>query len=167
MNRLVVLLVAAIAVGCGKDAEHPPQFELVPPASGRREPPVLALRTDCVNLGPAKVALSGVLRVEEHRGPPGYGETPKLDTHDTVVVLVVDRSVAACGDSSLGPDASATVNATRFQLGRISGDLVREGGKRVTVFGELRHRVWGFQRTKIVIDVDSIPALHSRRVSAT
>jgi hypothetical protein len=142
-------------------------MELVPPASVQREPQVQVLRTDCANLAPAKVRLSGVLKVEEHRGPPGYGETPKLDTRDTVVVLVVDQPVAACGDSSLGPDASATVNATRFQLGRVSRDLIGKGGTSVTVFGELRHRVWGFQRTQIVIDVDSIPALSGRRPSAT
>lgn len=166
MTRLGALL-AVIVLGCAKETERPQDLELVPQTGRTSTQPAPAPRADCVNLSPAKVSLSGVLRVEEHRGPPGYGETPKLDTRDTIVVLVTEVEVAACGDSTLGPDAVAKVRTNRFQLGRISRDMLRQPGARVTVFGELRHRVWGSQRTEIVIDVDSIPALRQRSQSST
>jgi hypothetical protein len=59
------------------------------------------------------------------------------------------------------------VRTARFQLSGRAHEALSRPGSFVTVFGSLTPAVWGWHYLKVVLEVDSIPALrHPSRASA-
>ena len=120
-------------------------------------------RNDCIGLSPTKARLAGRLAREVHLGPPGYGENPKTDAKDTILVLVLSEPVRGC--STERPQGADTASSHIQLLGR-ARDGFSHLGETVTVYGELSEAVWGWHFTPLVFDVDSIPAFRRVRSNA-
>jgi len=118
----------------------------------------LAVSHQCAPLLPIRIVLDGTLRAEVHLGPPGYGETPKLDQRDTITVLELNSGVAVCPDLGLAPK-SGPVRVTAIQLAGVSVAVLRSLAQHVTVFGGLTRAVLPRDYLPVVLWVDSIPAL--------
>jgi hypothetical protein len=118
------------------------------------------VRGDCVT--PGKLALRGVLQREVRLGAPGYGETPKRDRRDTVVVLRLAAPLTLCPDSAEHRTAASPVHTRRIALragllGIPRGALAT--GRTVTVYGTLGEASFAWEYGPLVLWVDSIPAL--------
>ena len=118
----------------------------------------IADTTHCLRQMPARVVARGRLRKEVHLGPPGYGETPQRDERDTIVVLVLPRSIPVCAVPHRG-DTVAVVHASALQLVYAPRNVLDHMGEEFTVYGRLEEAVWGWHFTNVVLHVDSIPDL--------
>jgi hypothetical protein len=67
----------------------------------------------------AVVELSGTVALEEHFGPPGFGEDPKTDAVELIAVLVPDAPVSVEGDQpGEGFNETTYTDVRRLQLVR-------------------------------------------------
>ena len=115
--------------------------------------------SDCAPLSPTKIHLTGRLAREVHLGPPGYGENPKTDEKDTVLVLVLSERVRGCtSERSHGGDTAST----HIQLLGHAREGFFHIGESITVYGELSEAEWGWHFTPLVFETDSIPMLRRR-----
>ena len=168
--------LALVLIGaCTTRPESDPRDLERPPARGPvfEAPPrhvVSAPRHDCsgrpcVGLDPAGSVIRGVVRLEVHLGPPGYGETPARDERDTVTVLALPTPLRVCGDTA-GTNAleqAGSMELRRFQLVRVPKEIWANVNDTVTAYGVLRLREMGWHFTPVVFWVDSIPDLKPRR----
>jgi hypothetical protein len=133
-----------------------------PPRHVLSEPQHDAAGRPCIGLDPAGTAVRGRLRMEVHLGPPGYGETPKSDERDTIVVLVLPNPLRVCADTASairGTSDSGSSEVDRFQLAGVPKSIWSNVGDSVTVYGALRGREWGWHFTPVILWADSIPDL--------
>jgi hypothetical protein len=102
----------------------------------------------CLPYGPATVELTGVLKVEDHFGPPNYGEDTTSDARLHVLMLHLTRPVVLCLDSL----HTRTDSIAKIQL-RVSPALRAEAliGRRVTASGYLEAQIWGSDFTEVVL----------------
>jgi hypothetical protein len=88
----------------------------------------------CASYNPAVTRLDGRLERAFAYGPPGYGETPKIDTRETYLVIVLDAPLCtARGDDETDEPESVI---RRVQL-VYSGDTRRLRGSRIRVTRKL------------------------------
>jgi hypothetical protein len=104
--------------------------------------------------------VSGTVQREIQLGPPGYGETPTTDRKDTIAVLILDREIVLCDETTNAP---SDARAKRIALRRVSRDLLELQGQRVTAFGVLTEAGFVWEYGPLVMRVDSIPELRARR----
>jgi len=102
----------------------------------------------CLPYSPATVELTGVLKVEDHFGPPNYGEDTTSDARLHILMLHLTRPVVLCPDSL----HTGTDSITKIQL-RVSPSLRSEAliGKRVTASGYIEDQIWGSDFTLVVL----------------
>ncbi len=103
-----------------------------------------------------RTSIRGVARQEVFPGPPGYGETPSLDSPDTVVVLTLRTAIRFCVEGPYRNAASEVQTLRKVQLAwnpRLLSEVV---GEEVTVFGRPFAAVFGWHHTPVLIRVDSI-----------
>jgi len=110
--------------------------------------------------------LTGVLRLEVHLGPPGYGETPARDERDTILVLELPSPIPVCPD--FGQNSRDSVaHIRRLQLTGRALDGFKALGTRVTVYGSLSRAALGSDFLPVGLSADSIPELRLRLRSSS
>jgi hypothetical protein len=66
---------------------------------------------------PAVVELTGIVVLEEHFGPPCFGDSPMTDQRELIAVLVPDKPVSVQGDPpGAGLNETSYSNVRRIQL---------------------------------------------------
>lgn len=111
-----------------------------------------------------KQMLTGQLHLISTYGPPGFGETPKIDSRIHYLVLYTKTRVSLpCGPNDLPTDSTVCPTTKRLQLIFNLGEdplaqtkANRYVGKRVSVTGTLQHASTAAESTPIVIWVKSI-----------
>lgn len=108
--------------------------------------------------------LAGKLHLISSYGPPGFGETPKIDSRVDYLVLYTKTLVSLpCGPNDLLTDSTVCPTTKKLQLifdlgknPRAQIEAKRYVGKRVCVTGTLQHASTAAESTPIVIWVKSI-----------
>lgn len=111
-----------------------------------------------------ELALTGQLHVISSYGPPGFGETPKVDSRVRYLVLYTKVQVSLpCGRNDLSTDSTACPTTKKLQLvfdlgadPRAQVKASRFIGRKVTVRGTLQRASTAAESTPIVIWVESI-----------
>lgn len=111
-----------------------------------------------------KQTLTGQLHLISDYGPPGFGETPKVDSRVHYLVLYTKAPVSLpCGPNDLPTDSTVCPTTNRlqliFDLGKdplAQTKANRYVGKRVSITGSLQHASTAAESTPIVIWVKSI-----------
>ena len=117
--------------------------------------PSLALGAPtCLLYGPAVVTLHGTVQHVKAYGPPGFGETPKLDAREDFDGLMVDQPVCTIADARGAQDAEA--NIPLLQMLFYQGHPALRPGQRITVTGTLFHADTGHHHTSVLIEVKSL-----------
>ena len=112
---------------------------------------------------PTVVRLSGVVKIERHYGPPGFGTSPATDRQVSVPVLVLDAPVTVVGNppnprDRLQIDGDTFRNVVRMQLvfttpGTKIGGLE---GEHATFTGTLFQKVSGENYTDVLMSVQGV-----------
>ena len=162
LRSLGILIGVLAGAGCRDRPAATPRDVTLGSASTTPDRPLMAPPppgdpSRCAQVWPAHVAIRGRLQHEVHPGSPGYGETPKLDRPDTVLVLALPVPLAVCVDSVDRSGQPAVVEVRRLQLNRAPGTA--PAAAPVTVYGTLTRAAYGWHYTAVVLEVDSIPAL--------
>jgi len=108
---------------------------------------------------PSVVELGGTVVLEEHFGPPGFGEDPKTDLVELIAVLVLDEPISVEGDpQGDGLNQTSYSDVRRLQLVRAYTDppFSPYAGKHVAVSGTLYEGFTGHHHTDVLIRVRSI-----------
>lgn len=171
MKRLVKRALAALAIiglwnvaGCSDQADvarsgQRPTTEASDSGTLNRRSPrsdTLADQPTCLPLRPAKVWLTGTVRREERFGPPGYGETPRVDEKDTILVLHLQEPISVCPDSVAGREDRERREASVLQL---TGSVQRAWshlGHKISVHGALFRAELGWHYTDVLMQVDTV-----------
>ncbi|MBB6250414.1 hypothetical protein [Nitrospirillum iridis] len=106
---------------------------------------------------PAVVELTGTVVVEDHYGPPNFGETPQEDAKLRVPMLRLDASVDVAGDPHSDTNLSSFEDVDKMQIVLTKGRSV-DGfiGKHVTVTGTLTEQLEGGDFTQVLITMKTI-----------
>ena len=108
---------------------------------------------------PSVVELTGTVALEEHFGPPGFGEDPQSDAREVIAVLILDMPVSVEGDPpNVGFNQTSYANVHRIQLvrGHTDPPFSPYAGKHVAVSGTLYEGFTGHHHTDVLISVQSI-----------
>ena len=108
--------------------------------------------------------LTGQLHLISAYGPPGFGETPKIDSRVHYLVLhTKDQVSLPCGPNDLPTDSTVCPTTKQLQLvfdlgvdPRAHVKASQFAGRKVTVKGTLQHASTAAESTPIVIWVKSI-----------
>lgn len=123
----------------------------------------------CTPVWPEPVVLSGILREETRLGPPGYGETPRIDERIKLLLLELEVPIDVCRDPAIDAPQHIAKGVKVVQLaGAIDPDSPALGrGRPLVVYGQLRRQVMSKDFTEAILEVDSVPALraHPRKVT--
>jgi hypothetical protein len=107
---------------------------------------------------PAVVQVSGVVVVENHYGPPNYGENPESDRVEQALILLLDMPVIVEETS----DDAWEWNETHFGVARMQMVDLNDLGlwklkwQRATIEGTLFSAHTGHHRTDVLIQVSRI-----------
>ena len=170
-TRCILLLISMQA--CKSEQRNAPDLELASAQHQQKRkqlvPSVDTGNGNCLPLWPAQLRLSGRVRQDKKFGPPGYGENPKEDQMRTIFVLVLDRPVDVCADTTEVAPQPLLRHATEMQLTENfdGAALARHIGSRLDVFGTLRRRAWPTDYTEAIVRVDSVPQLENIPKHAT
>jgi hypothetical protein len=111
----------------------------------------------------AGTTLQGTLIERKVYGPPGYGETPAQDAHETILILKLPHPIsvepAANADGNGTPNLDPAKNVREVQL-FISRSQATDArkllGAMVIATGTLNESITASQRTKVWLDVKAI-----------
>jgi hypothetical protein len=106
---------------------------------------------------PAVVRLSGVITLQNHFGPPNWGEDPKNDEKVTIAVLRLDAPIDVIGDPASDINTETVRSIRRVQLVSDIG-FIRSGlvGRHVTIEGRLYTKHTAHHYTKVLCSVDRV-----------
>ena len=102
---------------------------------------------------PSVARLSGTLVVEDHYGPPNFGETPDVDKVEKTLILRLDKHVvvrARTGDSVNGDTFD---DVSSVQLISTGMKLTDQIGRHVTLEGTLFEKQNGEHFTDVLLSV--------------
>ncbi len=107
---------------------------------------------------PAVSTLTGILKAQVFYGPPGYGESPKIDKKETAFILNLTKPITVIAD----PDDedglnSTTQNVTKIQL--VSLGKLRLGeynNKTIKVSGTFFSAISGHHHTDVLLTLKII-----------
>ncbi len=145
-----LLLILALSA-CGSAGEGPPNLELA--SEGSASAGRGAEVTCAIGLGLA-TRLRGRLERRVHLGPPGYGESPTIDTRDTSWIVLLPAALPPCDAT----DESADSARREVQLVVPPANVHELLGETIEVHGRLGQASLGWQRTPFVIFIDSVPS---------
>ncbi len=104
---------------------------------------------------PAIVQLSGKVIVQDHYGPPNFGETPQ--TREKVPILELNRSIATEADEKGSINRDAFSNVSRVQLiGLRTLSAVAPAGRHVRLQGTLFEKHTGHHYTDVLMNVQQV-----------
>ena len=104
---------------------------------------------------PAVVQLSGRLVVEDHYGPPNFGETPSIDKKEKVPILELDPPISVSSDEGANSDSFS--NVRRIQL--LNSPVLKLGdlaGHHVSLRGTLSENQSGGNYADVMMSVQEI-----------
>jgi hypothetical protein len=111
----------------------------------------------------AGITLHGTLTERKVYGPPGYGETPAQDTHETILILKLPHSIsvepAANGEANGSPNLDPAKNVREVQLFMSRTQAVEARkllGRTVIATGTLNESITASQRTKVWLYVKTM-----------
>jgi len=111
----------------------------------------------------AGVTLHGTLIQRRVHGPPGYGETPAQDAHETILILKLPHPIsvkpAANAEANGSPNLDPAKNVREVQLHMNRPQAVharRLLGRKVTATGTLNESITAVQRTKVWLEVKTL-----------
>jgi hypothetical protein len=113
---------------------------------------------DCQRIGYTannnKIQISGLVYGQKYFGPPGYGETPKVDEKHTALILKLDDPLRVYRAASEAEKAGILVVKEIQLAGKIpDGDLI---GQHVVATGELYGWFSGYHKRPILIAADLV-----------
>lgn len=116
-----------------------------------------AQEKDWLSYYPTVVELKGTLRVKLYYGPPNYGENPKTDAKEEMLILTLSKPVSVRGnpDPEAKFDRQSVKNIRKIQLVLTMPDK-KFIGKTVLVKGTLFHAFTGHHHTDVLMNVRSI-----------
>lgn len=115
------------------------------------------LPTSDYTFGPEIVRLSGVIHLEEHYGPPNFGERPDIDKRMTIPMLLLDEPISITGDSTRSVGSGSYTDVRKVQLFEPpSLYLVSYANRHVTVWGKLIEQGVGTDFTEVLMFVKGI-----------
>lgn len=117
-----------------------------------------------VSYGPEVVEIEGRLIEQLKYGPPNFGESPKTDSKLRIPLLVLSPPVSVHADQR-DPINSELKGIRLIQLLFYEIPHRRFMGKKVIVKGTLFHANTGGHYTDVVMSVQSISPVRSKRVS--
>ena len=113
-----------------------------------------------VHYEPAVVRLSGLLSLEEHYGPPNFGETPDVDVSERIIVLKLDSPIVVTADPSDGANRDSFSNVKKVQLsGSVVSGLYARVGNHVVVEGSLFEKQSSEHFTDVLMTARSVTNL--------
>lgn len=111
----------------------------------------------------AGTTLHGTLIERKVYGPPGYGETPAQDAHETILILKLPQPIsvepAPNAEANGSPNLDPAKNIRELQLfmGRPQVVEARKHlGQTVAATGMLNESITAAQRTKVWLDVKTL-----------
>jgi len=108
---------------------------------------------------PTVVELRGTVALEEHFGPPCYGESPQTDSVELIAVILLDEPVSVEGDADpQSLNGTSYMDVRRLQLVRPYSDppFSPYAGKHVVVSGTLYEGFTGHHHSDVLIHVQGI-----------
>lgn len=105
------------------------------------------------------VNLKGTLKIESYYGPPGYGETPEIDTRQECYVLHLDHSInlnAEVSNNQEGEFERTLLNVEKIQLTASDIKLGNFVNKHIQVSGSFFPAHTGYHRTDVLMDVSKV-----------
>lgn len=111
---------------------------------------------------PAVVQLTGILNVEDHFGPPNYGENPDEDRVERAYVLRLDRRIDVVGKPSGDLNTASFTDVERVHLVPGSQPLGAYVGQHMTVEGTLFEGFTGHHVTDVLMRVSNV--LRSQKI---
>lgn len=107
---------------------------------------------------PTVVELSGTLTLEQHYGPPNFGENPQTDEKLQVPVLALAAPISVPADTTSELNRTPVSDVRRVQLSYFDDSISinRFINTRVVVTGTLSHAISGQDFTDIVLHVQSL-----------
>jgi hypothetical protein len=106
---------------------------------------------------PVIVRLSGKIIVEDHYGPPNFGETPKTDKKEVVPILDLDAPIAIEGRSEKNINTDSFSDIRRIQLIGSQGlDPIILAGQHVSLRGTLFEKQSGEHYTDVLMNVQEV-----------
>lgn len=107
--------------------------------------------------------LEGTLVERKVYGPPGYGETPRKDAKETILVLKLSHAIAVepagNAEASGSPNLDAAKGVIEVQLflnSSVAVDTKKLVGTMITATGTLNESVTASQRTKVWMHVQRL-----------
>jgi len=110
---------------------------------------------------PAKSVLAGTVRIEEHFGPPNYGENPETDRVERVYVLTLSSPISVEANENDELNSTTYHDISRIQL---TGDIEAIKfsiyvNRRVRLTGTLFQGITGHHYTDVLMWVESAEIL--------
>jgi hypothetical protein len=106
---------------------------------------------------PTIVQLSGALVIEDHYGPPNFGENPETDRKEQVLILTLDTPIDVVGSPTGTINTTSFAGVRRVQLvGRQAMKLTVKLGRHAVVRGTLFQRQSAEHHTDVLINVQSV-----------
>jgi hypothetical protein len=103
---------------------------------------------------PTVVQLSGTLVIEDHYGPPNFGEEPGTDSKERALILKLDAPIDVVGDPTGTTNRSSFGDVRRIQLvGLQARKLTERVGQHATVQGTLFEKLSAGHLTDVLLDV--------------
>jgi hypothetical protein len=159
---MVAIALTITALGCADrspdSSSHADSGERSAPKPETRRDSSVAIAPPsdtCARFEGTEAALRGVVTQQLRSGPPGYGETPKLDKRDTILVLRLDTAINVCA-GAFGTDARTTNGVREIQLTGHVDDIRSRLNTTVTVRGELLRAELAWHYTPIVFHVEEV-----------
>jgi hypothetical protein len=120
---------------------------------------IATARADTVlHYEPATVTLTGTVRLEQHFGPPNFGENPRTDQRVQVAILVLDAPVDVEGNRvAPGQPPLDTTTYRRVQRVQLIGaNAATLNGRHVSASGKLFEKIAAGQYTDVLLQVEGL-----------
>jgi hypothetical protein len=119
---------------------------------------VVNLEQSCAHYDPEIVKLSGQLSIDDHYGPPNFGEHPATDEKLHVAILHLTQPLDVCGDnrSDLTGESFKGLRSVQMNFVNLTQDPKYLAGKTIAVQGKLYRAHSGYHFTEVLMTVDSV-----------
>ena len=117
--------------------------------------PVHAESKVCLPYEPETVVLTGTVHRAQFYGPPGYGETPKIDAKEGYYLLQLDQPICVLAGNDENDEEGPFIRSLQIIFNHIPYDHSLPG-KKVRIRGTLSHANTGHHHTKVMISADGI-----------
>jgi len=109
----------------------------------------------CMHYGEPDVTVTGKVHLHTFYGPPGYGETPRIDRRETQALLTLSSPL--CVEAGGADDEPEEHGQARITLVPLHGENLKAyQAKSISVSGHLFHAISGHHHTPVLIEITSV-----------